>query len=327
MNVFLTGATGFIGQKLLGLLVGRGDTVHVLSRSPLPECSVNVLEFRGDILKREDVNRAMQGCNVAYHLAGYARNWARDASVFYRVNVGGTAVVLEAARSCGLTRVVYTSSAMVLGPSNDVPVTESSVRIAPVLTDYERSKIAAEERVVSEAQDGLETVVVCPTRVFGPGLLNEGNSATQMIKMYIEGKWRILPGDGTALGNYAYVADVARGHLCAMEQGWSGERYILGGENVSYLTLFDEIAGIAGVKRRMMHLPRRLAMTAAHAEEVRARIFHGYPAVTPGWAATFLTDCACSSAKAERELDYRITPLRRALRETVDWLREKERNE
>lgn len=323
MNVFLTGSTGFIGSTLLALLTGEGHTVHALCRapqSPGPEGCAGVRAFRGDIRSLPDVLRAMEGCEVAFHLAGYARNWSRDPSVYYLVNVGGTETVLTAARQLGLRRVVYTSSAMVLGPSNGVPVTEASTRTSPILTDYERSKIAAEKVVVSSARNGLETVIVNPTRVFGPGVLNEGNSVTKMIKMYVEGNWRVLPGNGHALGNYAFVRDVANGHLLAMERGCPGERYVLGGENVSYREFFEAVARAAGVRHRMFTVHHSVALAAARAEEFRARVFRGYPGITPGWAATFLTDCACSCARAERELGYHITPFEGALTETLRWL-------
>ncbi len=323
MNIFLTGSTGFIGSTLLALLTQQGHTVHVLCRTPQSiglDGRAGIRPFRGDICSLQDVERAMEGCEVAFHLAGYARNWSRDPSVYSLVNVGGTETVLKSARQLGLRRVVYTSSAMVLGPSNGTPVTETTIRKLPVLTEYERSKIAAEQVVVSSAQNGLETVIVNPTRVFGPGLLNEGNSVTKMIKMYVGGTWRVLPGSGHALGNYAFVRDVATGHLLAMQRGRPGERYVLGGENVSYRGFFEAVAQAAGVHRRMFSTPPSFTLTVARAEELRAKLFRGYPGITPGWAATFLADCACSSGRAERELGYSITPLKRALAETVRWL-------
>ncbi len=323
MRVFVTGASGFIGQRLVQILTQRGDTVHALcrKRSPgtiLPE---GVSVFEGDILDPPSTERAMTGCEGVLHVAGYAKNWARDPQDFYTVNVRGTQNVMQAALKLKVKRAVYTSSAMTLGPSNGVPLHENSLRTAPVLTDYEASKLEAEELVRTYARQGLEVAIVSPTRVHGPGLLTEGNSLTRMFKLYLEGKYRVIPGDGEALGNYAFLEDVARGHLLALERGTPGEQYTLGGENVSYNTLFTLVASISGRHHRLVHLPGNVLVGVSAIEECRARWFRGYPAITPGWMKTFLLDAAYSCSKAERDLGYHITPLTEALQVTLDWLK------
>jgi nucleoside-diphosphate-sugar epimerase len=327
MTSLITGGTGFIGQELLNLLLHRGDTVHVLYRNPrtmLSRPEKNLKYFQGDILDPPGLQRACAGCDRIFHLAGYAKNWARVPQTFLDVNVNGTRNVLLTALQARVQRVVLTSTVMTIGPSNGTPVDESAIRRAPMLTDYERSKQAAEDTATEFVRRGLEVVIVNPTRVFGPGLLNEGNSVTRMIKWYLEGKWRLVPGNGEAMGNYAFVPDVARGHLQAMERGKPGERYILGGENVSYNGLFDLVSRISGRRRVLLHVPPAMAVAVGHVEEQRARLFHGYPNISPAWVKTFLGDWAFSCQKATADLGYRITPLEAALRLTLEWLRNQE---
>lgn len=322
MRTFITGSSGYIGKRLLEVLTKRRDEIHALYRpghanDQLPS---GVTAFSGDILDPPSIERAMDGCDRAFHVAAYAKNWARDKQQFFATNVRGTTNVMQAALKLGLKKVVYTSTVMTLGPSNHIPVDESHTRTALLRTDYEASKLKAEGVVRTFADRGLEAVIVNPTRVFGHGLMTEGNSLTRMFKLYLDGTWRIIPGDGKAIGNYAYVDDIVLGHLLAMERGVSGERYILGGENVTFDTLFELVSQISGYHRRLVHIPGSILVAASHAEEWRARLLRGYPAITPGWMETFLLDSAYSCSKAERELGYHITPLRDALQQTLDWL-------
>ncbi|HTY59350.1 MAG TPA: NAD-dependent epimerase/dehydratase family protein [Bacteroidota bacterium] len=324
MRSLITGGTGFIGERLLAQLSLSGEPVRVLCRNPQlapRSAGAQPERFAGDVLDPGSIAHAMEGCDRVYHLAGYAHGWSRTPDTYFTVNVEGTRNVLEAARNAGVRRVVCTSTVMTIGPSNGSPSSESTLRRLPMLTFYEQSKIAEELLALQYAGTGLDVVTVNPTRVFGPGMLNEGNSATRMIKLYIEGLWRIVPGDGDAEGNYAFVEDVARGHILAMEHGRSGERYILGGENVSYNAFFAAVSRAAGRRRILLHVPGPVAIASAYGDEFRARLFRGYPSITPGWAKTFLLNNAYSTRKAETELGYRVTPLQEALEVTIAWLR------
>ncbi len=323
MNALVTGATGFIGKRLVQLLVAQGTSVHVLCRpasniSDFPTAGVRL--FYGDLLEAESIRNAVKECDRVYHLAGYARNWARDPRTYIAVNVGGLKNVLDAARWGGVRRIVVTSTSVTLGPSNGSPAVESMKRSSPFFTEYEYSKFLAEEEVHRSIDAGLDVVIVNPTRVFGPGALNEGNSVTIMIRKYLRGSYRLLPGDGSAVGNYAFVEDVVRGHVLAMERGRCGERYVLGGENVSYRQFFQICSEVAHAKRWMVKIPRPAVLGISHFELLRARFSHHYPLITPGWARTFLANWAFSSGKAAAELGYSITPLRKALAVTMDWI-------
>lgn len=325
MSILITGATGFIGRHLVRALTDRGENVHVLCRQTADITHLkhpNIEIFHGDILDRESIACAVSGCDRIFHLAAYARNWARNPQTFTQANVGGLQNVLDAAIRARVKRVVFTSTSLTIGPSNGVPATESMKQLTPAFADYDRSKRLAEEEVGRYVQNGLDVVVVNPTRVFGPGLLNEGNSATRMIQWYLDGKWRIILGDGGLVGNYAFVHDVVQGELLAMERGRAGERYVLGGANASFDELFEMISEISGCRYRLFHVPGSLALIVSHAEQLRARWFNHYPLITPGWVRIFLADWAYSTAKAENELGYRVTPLREALTTTIRWLKE-----
>lgn len=322
MKTLVTGATGFIGGRLVEELTGRGEELVVLCRTgssrPAGE-HAGVSMIAGDILDRPSLDAAMTGCRRVYHLAGYAKNWAKDPTIFRRVNVDGLCNVLEAARASGVRRVVWTSSAVTPGPSNGTPVNEWTAREHSFFTDYECSKYLAEQRAREFSTQGLEVVTVNPTRVFGPGLLNEGNSVSKMIALYIAGKFRFVPGDGTAIGNYGYVDDVVNGMILAMESGRNGERYFLGGENKSYHEFFNMVSTVSGKRRRMFHLPAGLAMIFARLEELRSGFGH-HPLITRGWVRTFLSNWAVSLDKSRNELGYRPTPFADAVAETVGWI-------
>jgi len=325
-TVFVTGSTGFIGTALVNELVRRGHTVHALARlvsntDGLKHERVSIV--RGNIMNRESLVRGLQGCTQVYHLAAYAKNWARDPSTFFRQNVDGTKNVLQAARDAGVQRIVFTSTVVVFGPTPPGVVGDESMpRITQkYCTTYEESKAVAEREALKQAASGLPVVIVNPTRVYGPGKWTEGNSVSLMLHRYQRGKFPILLNKGKDVGNYVLVDDLVRGHILAMEKGRLGERYILGGENISLKGLFAIVDEQTGKRHRQINLPPRLAMWYSALEQKKAEWFGLYPQVTPGWVQTFLQDWAYGSAKAERELGYQITPLREGIRRTLDWIR------
>ena len=323
MSILVTGGRGFIGRRLVTHLVERGEEVHVLDL-PGPAGQQlqreNVRVFEGSILNRDDVERSLKGCEQVYHLAAYARNWAPEERTFFEVNVGGTEVVLAAALKYRVRKVVHTSSNVALGPSNGVLTSESTRRSVGCFTPYEHSKCLSEELVRRYVRRGLNVVIVNPTRVFGPGPINESNSVTKMIAWYLEGKWRWILGNGMMVGNYVFVDDLIRGYVRAMEYGRSGENYILGGENISFDNFFNLLSSVANRRYRMFHLPSWLAIAFSRFEEFRSRHSRYYPLITSGWTKTFLADWGNSCRKAERDLGYTITPLRDAMRKTVEWI-------
>ncbi|MBM2846412.1 MAG: Dihydroflavonol-4-reductase [Bacteroidetes bacterium] len=322
-SIFVTGATGFIGGNLVRQLLRRGEHVHALCRASSDVSALHDQRVRivhGEVTDPKAVEEGMKGCDRVYHLAGYARNWAKDKQTYHNVNVRGTETVLEVARRLGVRRIVVTSTELTFGPSNGIPVDETTVRSLQFFTEYERSKHEAEIVVVRYARQGLHAVIVNPTRVFGPGALTEGNSVTKMIDWYLSGKWRFILGNGTNVGNYGFVDDVVKGHILAMESGKPGEKYILGGENISFNQFFEALATVSNRKYRLVKIPSAVAFTVASFEAARGRWFNYHPLITPEWTRVFLADWQRSSAKAQRELGYVVTPFLESLEQTVTWL-------
>jgi len=326
-KVLVTGGTGYIGTRLVAELVRRGHTVHVLRR---PNSNTEGLEherihlFPGDLMDGESLRKAGGGCTQVYHLAAYAKNWAKDSKAFYQNNVEGLCHLWEMAKVLAVQRVVFTSSIVTCGPTEPGVLGDEERRcpMPQCYTDYQASKMIGEQQSCEYAGQGLPLIVVNPTRVYGPGKMSEGNSVTRMIDLYDRGKFPFLLNRGLNVGNYAFVEDVVRGLVLAMEKGKIGERYILGGENVSLKNLFNLIDELSGKNHLRWSIPPKLALFYSRLEQKKAEWLGLYPLVTPGWAETFLQDWVYSSGKAERELGYKITSLKEGIRVTLAWLRQ-----
>ena len=329
-TVFVTGSTGFIGTKLVNALVQRGDTVHALTRGSSNKDGLqhdHIKLVTGDTMDIFSLQRGMEGCSQVYHLAAYAKNWARDPAVFFRQNVEGMHNVFEAARSVGISRVVFTSTIVTFGPTAPGVVgNETMARITPkYYTEYEETKAIAEQEALRMAAEGFPVVIVNPTRVYGPGKLTEGNSVSLMIDMYDRGKVPVLLNHGANIGNYVLVDDLVQGHILAMDKGRTGERYILGGENSSLKHFFELVDEVSGKRHFQVNLPPRVAYLYSGLEKKKAERLGFYPQITPGWVETFLQDWAYSSEKAQRELGYPVTPLKEGVRLTYEWILEQRR--
>ena len=167
-------------------------------------------------------------------------------------------------------------------------------------------------------------VIVNPTRVYDPGPLNVSNSVTKLMKQYIAGKWKFIPGDGLSTGNYVFVEDVINGHILAMAHGRPGERYLLGGEDATYFELFDSIAEVGGQKYKLYKMPLGVMLTFGKLQLFLAENFGRQPMITPGWVRKYNYKWMVSSAKAEKELGYKVTSLKSGIEQTVDWLKKEE---
>ncbi len=327
MKYLVTGATGFIGGALCKALAGEGHEVRALYRDASRVSSLQAIEgvrtFQGDILHPESLRLPMRGCDGVFHVAAYAKPWARNTDTYFRFNVRGAQHVFHAARAAGVNRVVFTSTAGVINPSQEpgTPTDERTPRTVPYLTDYDRSKSEAETLASDMAKAGLEVVTVCPSRVFGPGELSESNGVTRMIRFFLQGRFRTIPGDGRSIGNYVYIDDVVRGHQLAMERGHNGERYILGGENASFNAFFDLLSDISGLRISMVRLPVPLLWMAAYGMESWAKLTGRPPLLTPPWVRKYLYHWELSIEKARSGLGYRPLPLADGLDRTIEWLR------
>lgn len=326
MKVFITGGTGSIGAHIVKMLCDQGHQVHVLARDTEKAKLLSfdgVKIFHGDVLNEKVIDEAVAGCQQAYHLAAFAKVWARDSGIYFDINVRGTENVLKACVKHGVQKVVVTSTAGTLGPSLNSEITEDKIRDIDFFNEYESSKAAGESKVKDYiTQHGLNCVIVLPTRVYGPFLFGESSSITLMIDKYINKSWRLYPGNGTQIGNYAYIEDVALGHLLAMEKGRSGHLYLLGGENHSFKEFFKVLSEVSGVKVKLWVIPHWFQVLFAKFQVFKGKYLGGQPLITPKWIARGKYDWVLSPKKAVEELGLPITPLKEGLEKTVKRLRE-----
>lgn len=320
MKLFLTGSTGYIGNALLRALIEQGHEINVLIRNTGNKHLVTlpgVKVFQGDILDKNVLHTAMKGCSRVYHLAGFTKQLSSGSDSFLSVNVTGTHNVLSVAAENNILRVVYTSSAGVLGNSLNTPLTESDPRINSFSNESELSKDLAEEVVRNFASDGLDVVIVNPSRVYGPGLLRQSNAISRLLLQFVNGHFSWAPGCRNITANYVYIDDIVNGHQLAMQYGKSGERYILGGENASYEVLYRIIEEITG-KKVDYRIPVWLMQGAGYLQLLFYHLTGKEPEFTPGILNRLFRNAALSSEKAKRELGYQITPLKTGLERTIE---------
>lgn len=325
MSILITGATGYLGSKLTQLLAEKGEAVKILSRTT-PTIKAferpGITVCSGDILDKESVKRAMSGVTRVYHMAAYARLWAKDPATYEIINVGGTRNVLEAAMEAGISKMVYTSTAGVVGPSDEFPMDEVRPKIAGFFNLYEKTKSEAEQLALSYAQKGMQVTVVNPSRVYGPGMDTGSNPITKIVELYLKRKWHVIPGSGNDIGSYCYVDDVIEGHLLAMEKGRSGERYLFGGVNASFNQLLEIISRQSGVKSTLWHIPFPLLLVYSKMQLFNTALTGKPPMITPEWVKKYDFNWALDSRKAINELGYQVRPLEEGIQSTIEWVRE-----
>ncbi len=331
MKIFMTGATGFIGARLAQTLAEQGHTVHALVRKTSDVSVIqhkNIKLFVGDISDGPSLEKAIKGCDQVYHLGAYVKVWAKDPAQFFRINVTGTILILQAAEKLKVKKTVITSTADVYGPSGKDLLHEDSIRLTEFMSEYESSKFMSEEKIQHFIRrHKMDVVIVNPTRLYGPGLLNDSNAVTKMIKDYISGKWHIIPGDGLSVGNYVYVEDVVQGHILAMEKGRCGEKYILGGENISYSGFFEVLTEVSGKKHWLIKVPLWLMLMVGRIQLLMAKVFGIAPLIVPRWVRRFMLNWALSSDKAAQELGYKPVSLKEGFKKTIEWLHSEEGKE
>ena len=324
MRIFITGATGYIGQQLALKLADSGYTIHALLRDEKKRpllAHTNIVLFTGDILDRSSLLKAMIGCEQVYHLAALASVWNKNPDAFRILNVEGLRNVLDCCLKLNINDVLFTSTAGVVGHAESMqPVCELTNPNPKLETLYEKSKVNAELLLKEYNKKGIRGVIVNPSRVYGPGLLTESNGFTRLIKMYINGNWKIKPCNGTSIGNYVYIDDTINGLISAMKKAKPGERYLLGGVNATYNEFFELVDELTGIKRKMYSMPLPVMLLTAHIQLLIAKTFGKQPLITPPFVRKYNKHWIVSSAKAERELDYHITPLKEGIGKTLNWL-------
>lgn len=324
MKILITGASGYIGNKLAHTLANNGNTVHAIILSAAEEKLLrhpNITTFKGNILDKESLSAAMKGCVQVYHMAGMVKLWAKDADAFYQLNLVGTNNVLEAALNEGIKKFVYTSTCGVWGPSKDQLLIENDPRTSSFDNDYDLSKYMAEKSVKEYSKKGLCTVIVNLSRVYGPGLQTHSSGVNRFTHYLLNKRIFTMPWRLDVSANYAFIDDVVNGHILAMEKGLVGEKYILGGENVSYKRFANTVKQISLTKNTYIRIPPFLLKAFSLIELMRGKLNGHEPFITPNVAKRIQMDKIFDCTKAIRQLGYRITPFEEGMKTTIDHLK------
>jgi len=325
MKILVTGATGYIGQQLVKVLAERQNIVHILVRdihSPNIPKHANIKVFKGDITEPGTIDSAIAGCERVFHAASYTRLKAKDSSVFFKVNVEGTRNMLEASLKHGVKRLVYTSSGAVFGPSLKTPLCENDPRIVSFESDYDLTKHLAENLVRDFAHKGLYSVIVNPSRVFGPGLDSYSNAINRFISWILFKKFVVVPAIGRVESNYSFIDDVINGHLLAMEKGLAGERYIIGGENLSFNELVQTVISESGKKNNLIKVPIVIMKIGGGLKNIVAKLIGHETDFTPKMISRLVRNRTLSSTKATLQLGYQITPFKEGIHQTIHYLKQ-----
>ena len=323
MLAFVTGATGFLGSHVARVLADNGAEMRLLVRSTSNLRNIEGLRadrVLGDLRDPASLEKAMAGCDVVFHVAADYRLWVRDPNEMYRSNVEGTRAILEAARKNGVRRVVYTSSVATIGfTRNGCPANEDSpVSLTDMIGHYKRSKFMAEQLALEAGRSGLEVVVLNPTTPVG----DQDVKPTPTGRIVVDFLKRKFPAYVETGLNLVDVRECARGHVTALEKGKSGERYILGGENLTLKQILDKLAKITGLPSPMLKLPYIFAYAAGIADEiVTGRLRGREPRATIDTVRMGAKKMFASSDKAERDLGWKIVPVESALRRAAEWFR------
>ena len=323
MKIFVTGATGYLGNLLARHLANKGHVVHALTRASSKSSSLehkNIRLFTGSLNNSREVAEAMGGCEQVYHVAGQVKPWMKDPTAFYETNVEGTANICNQSIRAGIQKLVFTSTTGVLGPSTSGPLNEDSTRMTDFSLHYDRSKKMAEDIVVANLLQGLNSVIVSPAKIFGPGHASHSLTANKVISSFLRKGFTFVPSPSTYQVCFAYVNDVVKGHVLAMEHGIPGQRYILGGHNISYYDFFDRIRRLATTRSRIVAVSSQITKLAGRLQELNHTITGRDILFTAASAKYAFANYIFSSEKAVSQLGYTITPLDDALRQTIHFL-------
>jgi len=324
MLAFLTGATGFVGSHVASALAEQGADLRLLVRQNSNLKNIQDLKadlFTGDLRDPASLAKGISGCDAIFHVAADYRLWVRDPNEMYRANVEGTRAILAAARKNNVRRVVYTSSVATMGfTQNGTPADENSpVAIEDMIGPYKRSKFMAEQVAMEAAHSGLDVVIVNPSTPVGERDIKPTPSGRIVVDFL---KKRFPAYVDTGL-NLVAVKECARGHIAALEKGRAGERYILGGENLTLKQILDKLAAITGLPSPTIRVPYIVALATGVVDElVTGRILGREPRATIDAVRMGHKKMFVSSAKAERELGWKVVPVDGALIRAVQWFRE-----
>jgi dihydroflavonol-4-reductase len=327
MLAFVTGATGFLGSHVARALADQGADLRLLVRPTSNLRNLQGLKVEtatGDLRDAASLEKAMSGCDTIFHVAADYRLWVRDPEEMYRSNVDGTRAILQAARKNGVRRIVYTSSVATVGFTSNGhsavhPADEDSpVSLADMIGHYKRSKFMAEQIALEAGRSGMHVVTVNPTTPVG----EQDVKPTPTGRIVVDFLKRKFPAYVETGLNLVDVKECALGHVAALEKGKSGERYILGGENLTLKQILDKLGEITGLPSPKIKLPYIFAFAAGVVDEaITGGILRREPRATVDAVRMGKKKMFASSGKAERELGWKIVPVEGALRRAVEWFR------
>jgi dihydroflavonol-4-reductase len=323
MKVFLTGATGFVGHHVARALAADGAHLRMLVRKTSSLANLEGIAgdtHVGDLAEPDSLKPALAGCDAVVHVAADYRLWIPDPQGMYHVNVDGTRELLRMARESGVKRVVYTSSVATMHFRTDgIVINEDTpVSLKDMVGHYKRSKFLAEQEAITAAKGGQKVIVLNPTTPIGPN--DQKPTPTGRIFVdFLKGKFPAYMDTGL---NLVDVAEVARTHVAALTKGKPGNRYILGGENLTLKQILDKMSAITGIPSPTVKIPFAVAAAYAFFEEwITGRIRGKEPRATLEEVLMGRKKMYASSAHAQQELGFRILPVYPAMRAAIEWFR------
>jgi dihydroflavonol-4-reductase len=321
MKVFLTGSTGFVGSHVARAYVVEGAELRLLTRATSNLASIEGLAAEvvvGDLRQPEALRTALRGCDALVHVAADYRLWVRDPKEMYSANVDGTRELLRIAREEGVAKVVYTSSVATMGFKTDGTIVDESspVSIADMIGSYKRSKFLAEQEAIAAVRAGQHVMILNPTTPIGPGD-QKPTPTGRIVADFLNRRFPAYVDTGL---NLVDVSEVARMHVVALGRGTPGERYILGGENLTLKQILDRMSAITGLSSPTMKVPHALAMVFAFFDQtITGSLLGKEPRATVEAVRMGRKYMFASSAKAERELGFQVLPVYNALRTAIEW--------
>jgi len=319
MTTLVTGAAGFLGSHVTRQLVARGEDVRVLMRPSSTNRAVADLSLEyvtGDLRDPASLDRAMKGAKRVFHVAADYRLWARRKQDIYDSNVGGTKNLLAAAHRAGIEQLIYTSTVATIAVDRPQHPNEfTDAKLEEMVGHYKRSKWMAEQEVRNAAKAGLPVIIVMPTTPVGPWDWKPTPTG-KIILDFLNGK---MPGYVETGLNFVGVEECAAGHLLAAEKGKIGERYLLGGENLTLKGMLDILSKITGLPAPSMKIPHGLALSVAYASTIFSRLIGREPGIPIEGVKIARHIMFVDCSRAQRELGFKPGSVSAGLERAVRW--------
>jgi dihydroflavonol-4-reductase len=319
MTTLVTGAAGFLGSHVARQLVARGENVRVLMRASSTNRAIADLSLEyvtGDLRDPASLDRAMKDVKRVFHVAADYRLWARRSQDIYDSNVGGTKNLLDAAKRAGVEQLIYTSTVATIAVDRPkLPNELTDAKLEEMVGHYKRSKWMAEKEALSAAKSGLPVIVAMPTTPVGPWDWKPTPTG-KIILDFLNGK---MPGYVETGLNFVGVEECAAGHLLVSEKGKVGERYLLGGENLTLKQMLDALAKITGLRAPSLKIPHGLALGVAYANTAFSRLLGREPGIPVEGVKIARHNMFVDCSRAPRELGFKTGPVAAALERAVRW--------